>query len=110
MNWQVNVHAFVKTALGKLSFNFSMRFAIPGGRCFSFSLSWGRGKRRNLRQVGGRFLLKIQGGGGTNPRESWGMGVGVRGLAGSGGVNIHRVHAKGVVLCERTCFCLLSTF
>ena len=23
---------------------------------------------------------------------------------------IFRVHAKGVVLCERTCFCLLSTF
>ena len=22
----------------------------------------------------------------------------------------HRVHAKGVVLCERTCFCLLRTF
>ena len=22
----------------------------------------------------------------------------------------YRVHAKGVVLCERTCFCLLSTF
>ena len=24
--------------------------------------------------------------------------------------NFFRVHAKGVVLCERTCFCLLSTF
>ena len=24
--------------------------------------------------------------------------------------NQNRVHAKGVVLCERTCFCLLSTF
>ena len=23
---------------------------------------------------------------------------------------LYRVHAKGVVLCERTCFCLLSTF
>ena len=23
---------------------------------------------------------------------------------------IYRVHAKGVVLCERTCFCLLSAF
>ena len=28
----------------------------------------------------------------------------------SGGYFPHRVHAKGVVLCERTCFCLLSTF
>ena len=24
--------------------------------------------------------------------------------------DMFRVHAKGVVLCERTCFCLLSTF
>ena len=24
--------------------------------------------------------------------------------------DLTRVHAKGVVLCERTCFCLLSTF
>ena len=40
-------------------------------------------------------------------------GVGHCGLSGRGWAVTYyrfRVHAKGVVLCERTCFCLLSTF
>ena len=34
----------------------------------------------------------------------------ISGLPARDGVCTSRVHAKGVVLCERTCFCLLSTF
>ena len=76
---------------------------------------------RQVERVG--FLVKIEWGGGLSEEEvGWaGTEAGrvserLKGKCVSesklqpSSANSNRVHAKGVILCERTCFCLLSTF